>query len=91
MSYKLTPENGTNPLIIENKYIVNCILESDPSNGKVRKIEQIHSAGAGLNIDFKVKINNQTYSANLTTKGNENVIIYTEQAESILDYELSSG
>lgn len=91
MSYRLTPENGTNPLIIEDKYIVSCILKSDPSNGKVRKIEQIHSAGAGLNLDFKVKINNQIYSANLTTKGREKVIIYTDQADSILDYELSAG
>ena len=90
MSYKLIPENGTGPLITDNKYIMNYILNSDTSNESVRKIEQIHSAGAGINLDFEITLNKQIYSARLVTDGEDHVIITADDATSILKYEHSA-
>ena len=89
MSYKLTPEPGTHPEINEllfDRYVILCTLKFEPSNEKLRKIEQIHYAGAGINLDFNIKVNNQNYSANLTTKGLENATISIDQGSSIQEY-----
>ena len=92
MSYKLIPEEGTGPIILDNRYIVNYLLETDNSTRNVRKIEQIHSSGAGINFDFNVKINKQSYSARLVTNLSDNrVMITVDPAGPILDYEGSNG
>jgi len=92
MSYKLIPEEGTGPIVLDNRYIVNYLLETDNSTRNVRKIEQIHSSGAGINFDFNVKINKQSYSARLVTNLSDNrVMITVDPAEPILDYEGSGG
>jgi len=90
MSYKLIPENGTGPLITDNKYIMNYILNSDTSTKNVLKLEHILSAGAGINFDFEITLNNQIYSARLVTDGEDHVIITADNATSILKYEDSA-
>ena len=69
---------------------MNYILNSDTSNKSVRKIEQIHSAGAGINLDFEITLNKQIYSARLVTDGEDHVIITADDATSILKYEHSA-
>jgi len=91
MVYNLVPESGTGPLITDNKYIMTYIMDSNNLNSNVRKIEQIHRSGAGINLEFEVDINKQLYSVRLVTDGSELVVITADHAESILDYESSGG
>ena len=67
------------------------IMDSNNLNSNVRKIEQIHRSGAGINLEFEVDINKQLYSVRLVTDGSELVVITADHAESILDYESSGG